>query len=277
MEDGLPRFVRWVIASVVAIVILTATFAMSTVAVPVGQEAVLIMRPYFFGQTGCYERAVKPGREFVWWTTYSVPVNVQPVQYKVHFDDLMSSDGVPLDFDAIVRLQVTDSVKLICTFGQNWYGNNVGAEFANRVRQSVRKHGMNETAINTAAIEEIDNEISTAMEKYIADAKLPIKLIQVTVGKANPPDAIKTQRVETAAQQQRALTEGQRKLAEDARLAAEQARAKADNAYRDQIGFTPEQYLRYKNIQMMETVCRGKPNCTFLVGGDVAPVVNVAR
>ena len=31
-----------------------------------------------------------------------------PQQHGIHFDDLMSSDGVPLDFDAVVRLQVTN-------------------------------------------------------------------------------------------------------------------------------------------------------------------------
>jgi hypothetical protein len=39
----------------------------------------------------------------------------------------MSSDGVPLDFDAVIRLQVTDSVRLIANFGEKWFESNVGA------------------------------------------------------------------------------------------------------------------------------------------------------
>jgi hypothetical protein len=35
------------------------------------------------------------------------------------------------------------------------------------------------------------------MTDYIAQAKLPLKLIDVTVGRANPPDSIKSQRIET--------------------------------------------------------------------------------
>ena len=45
------------------------------------------------------------------------------------------------------------------------------------------------------------------------------------MGRANPPDSIKNQRIETAAQEQRANAEKQRKLAEDQRKEAEQARA----------------------------------------------------
>ena len=204
-------------------------------------------------------------------------INMQPLQFQVHFDDLMSSDGVPLDFDAVERLQITDSVLLIKNFGPKWYENNVEKEFSNRVRQAVRKHGMNETAISTVAIDAIDTEVSQAMEKYLVDAKLPVKLVQVTVGKANPPDAIKNQRIATAEQQQRALTEQQKKLAEDQREQAELSRAKADNAYRNAMTLSAEQFLRLETIKMQRDVCAGG-HCTFvLTDGKITPIVDTKR
>ena len=85
----------------------------------------------------------------------------------------------------------------------------------------------------------------------------------MTVGRANPPDAIKNQRVETAAQEQRVQTEKQIKLAEDQRKSAEESRAAADNAYRQAIGLSPEQYVQLKRIEMELKVCTdGK--CTFI-------------
>jgi len=240
-----------------------------------GYEAVLVQKPWIFGHGGVADEPVSTGLSFVAFTTSPVYVNMQPLQYQVHFDDLMSADGVPLDFDAVIRLQITDSVKLIKHFGPRWYENNVEKEFANRVRQAVRRHGMNETAINTSAIEAIDLEVSEAMTAYVESAQIPVKLIQITVGKANPPDSIKSQRIETAAQQQRQLTEQQRKLAEDQRKDAEASRAKADNAYRESVGLNSEQFLRLEQIKMMEEVC-GKGGCTFLVGASsVTPVMNV--
>jgi regulator of protease activity HflC (stomatin/prohibitin superfamily) len=161
---------------------------------------------------------------------------MQPRQFELKFDDLMTSDGVPLGFDSKILLQVDDSVGLIKNFGPNWYENNIEAEFSNRVRQAVRKHGMNETAISTTAIDAIDAEVTGAMQSYIANAHLPVHLIRVIIGKANPQDSIKNQRVETAAQEQRQQTEVQRTLAENARKNAETARAIADNAYRQSLG-----------------------------------------
>jgi regulator of protease activity HflC (stomatin/prohibitin superfamily) len=240
-----------------------------------GEEAVLIRQPWFFGAGGVVAEPVAPGLRWVAWTTDHVMVNMQPQQFGVHFEDLMSSDGVPLDFDAVLRLQVTNSVRLISEFGTDWFNRNVAAEFQNRVRQSVRKHGMNETAISTVAIEEIDDEVTVAMEEYLIDADLPLNLIQVTVGRANPPDAVKDQRVATATEQQRQLTEQQRKIAEDARLEAERSRAAADNAYRNSLGLSPAQFISLEAINMQRAACTGGTTCTFVLNGSALPTISV--
>lgn len=256
-------------AWVLSLVVLAGCHAVSP---DFGEEAVLIRQPWIFGSGGVVETPVQPGLKWTAFTTDHVIVNMQPQQFGVHFEDLMSSDGVPLDFDAVIRLQVTNSVRLINDFGVNWFERNVQAEFMNRVRQSVRKHGMNETAINTAAVEEIDEEVTGTMEEYLVQADLPIRLIQVTVGRANPPDAIKDQRVATATEQQRQLTEQQRKLAEDARLEAERSRAAADNAYRNSLGLSPSQFIALEAIDMQREVCAAG-NCTFVVGDGAVPLI----
>ena len=136
-----------------------AAFALSgcrTVSPDAGHEAVLIAKPLIFGHGGIDSEPVKTGLSITALTTESIYVNMQPMQFTEHFDDLMSSDGVPLDFDSVLRLQITSSVDLIRNFGDKWYDNNVKAEYRNRVRQAVRKHGMNETAINTQAVDAID-------------------------------------------------------------------------------------------------------------------------
>jgi SPFH domain / Band 7 family len=259
---------------------LVTGFPFHSVAPNAGQEAVLIDKPFAFGHGGVRGVPVKTGRTWVWFSTSHEMVNMLPQQHQVHFDDLMSSDGVPLDFDAVIRLQVTDSVKIISTFGPKWYDNNVEKEFANRVRQSVRKHGMNETAISSVAIDDIDREITEAMNDYLKKAEIPVKLVQVTVGKANPPDSVKSQRIETAAQEQRINTERQRKLAEDSRLAAEQSRAAADNGYRNALGLSISEFLTLEAVKMQRDVCgKEKSSCTFVVGSGAqpVPVVNVGK
>ena len=238
-----------------------------------GQEAVLTRYPFVFGSGGVVDSPATTGRNWVWFTTEPTYVDIRPQQFAMQFEDIMSADGVPLDFNAVVRLQVTNSVRLIEGFGAQWFEQNVAIEFQNRVRQAVRKHGMNETAISTEAIDDIDAEVTEEMENYIRDAQLPLRLVQVTVGRANPPDAVETQRVETATQQQRQLTENERRLAEDSRLAAEQSRALADNAYRNSLGLSPAQFVALQEIEMQREVCAIEASrCIFVPQGALVNV-----
>lgn len=257
---------------IVAFLLTISLVGCSSVAPDVGHQAVLIAKPVFFGKGGVEPKPVMSGRTFIALTTVPIDVDMQPMQAEVKFDDLMSSDGVPLSFDAILRLQVTDSVALIRDFGVDWYAVNIEREFSNLVRQQVRQHGMNETAISTVAIESIDTQVKAGLSNYIKQTHLPLNLIDVTVGKANPPDAIKTQRIETASQQQRIRTEGQIKLAEDARKEAEQSRAEADNAYRNAMSLSPEQFIQLQRINMEKDACL-KNHCTFIVGSS-SPIVD---
>jgi regulator of protease activity HflC (stomatin/prohibitin superfamily) len=243
-----------------------------------GHEVVLIEKPLVFGHGGVNSKPVTTGRTFAVWTTDGIDVYMQPKKYDVELHDTMTKDGVPITFHAIMVLKVTDSVTLIKSFGPDWYSNNLEEPFRTMVRQSVRKRGMNETAISTTALDEIDREIRDQLIQFIKEKNLPVELVTMTVGRANPPDSVKNQRIETATQEQRIMTEQQKKLAEDQRKAAETSRADADNAYREAMHLSPEQFLRLETIKMQHEVCgeKGKATCTFIQNG-VAPVYNLNK
>src|SRR5215469_12885922 len=109
MGANMKLFARAALIAVVAFQAASCTRA----APDAGEEGVLISKPWFFGHGGVESEPVKTGLSFVAWTTGVVYVNVMPQMVKEHFDDLMSKDGVPLSFDAYVKLQVTDSVVLV--------------------------------------------------------------------------------------------------------------------------------------------------------------------
>src|SRR5579864_1517532 len=243
-----------------------------------GHEIVLVKKPLIFGHGGVDSEPVKTGLTVAAITTQGVDVYVQPLKYETQLDDTMTQDGVPISFHAIMVLKVTDSVSLIKNFSPDWYKNNLEEPFKTMVRQAVRKHGMNETAISTTALDAIDAEIRDQIVAFIKEKSLPVKLVTMTVGKANPPDAVKNQRVETATQEQRIQTEKQTNLAEDQRQQAEQSRANADNAYREAMHLSPEQFIQLETINMQRQVCgdKGKANCTFIQNG-ATPVYNLGK
>lgn len=259
-------------------IFLPALASCSVYAPDAGHEVVLVEKPWFFGHGGVDPEPVKTGRTWAAVTTEGVDVYMQPQRFEEALDDTMSADGVPLGFHAIITLQVLDSVDLIKNFGSNWYQNNVEQEFAQLVRQAVRKRGMNEVAIQSTAIDAIDNEVRNNLIDFLKEKKLPVQIVTMTVGRANPPDAIKNQRIETAAQEQRVQTEIQIRMAEDQRKGAETSRAAADNAYRQALGLTPEQFIELSRINMQREVCgpNGKGTCTFIQNG-ATPVYNLRQ
>jgi hypothetical protein len=255
-------------------VILTA--ACSSVAPNAGEEAVLIHKPMLFGHGGVNDAPVRTGRAYVAWTTDHVIVNMQPVAFQQAFDDMNSSDGVPLDFNAQMTLVVTDSVRMVRQFGSDLrlvYSNNIAKEFESLTRKAVRNHA--EAQIATTAIDQIDNDVEQGIRAHLKMIGIPFALREITVGKANPPDSIEAQRIETAAQRQRKNTETERNLAEIARKTAEESRASADRAYNDNIGITETQNVELKKTQMISDAC-AKGGCTFIMGGSgITPLLQL--
>lgn len=270
------------IVGVVAMV--GALSACSTVQPDAGHEAVLVRKPLIFGSGGVDATPVKTGLKYVAFTTRGIDVNMQPRRIDAEFTDLMTSDGVPIDFHAVITLQVIDSVRLVRDFGADagpdgvpgFWTRNLDQPFRTAVRDAVKMHGMNEMAIQATAADEVDRNVTEHLLRIVKETNVPVKVLDVSMGRANPPDAILHQRVETAAQEQRINTEKQKKLAEDQRKMAEESRAAADQAYNQKMGLNTEQYVALQAIQMQRDVC-GKGTCTFIYGANATPLLNLRQ
>lgn len=267
---------------VLSLVALVVSVGCGTVAPNAGHEAVLVRKPLVFGRGGVDPTPVKTGLKYVAFTTSGVDVNMQPIRIDVEFDDLMTSDGVPIDFHSVITIQITDSVKLVRDFGADrgqdgvwgFWMRNLEQPYRTAVRDAVKAHGMNEMAIQATAAEDVDQKVTDHLIAILKETGVPVKVLDVSLGRANPPDAILHQRVETAAQEQRINTEKQKKLAEDQRKMAEESRAAADLAYNQKMGLNTEQYVALQAIEMQRAVC-SKGGCTFLFGGNATPLINL--
>jgi hypothetical protein len=266
-------------------VILGCCLAGCSAAAPdAGHEAVWVMKPMLFGHGGVDPVPVKTGRSYGAITSSAVDVSMLPQRVDMEFDDMMTKSGVPVSFHVVATFRVIDSVKLVTSFGAdrddrgNWgfWDRNVDQPLRTAVRDAVKQRDMQEMAISQTAADAVGQEVSTAANEIIEKSGIPIVFTAMNVGRVNPPDAIKNQRIATAEQEQRAITEQQTKLAEDQRKAAETSRAAADNAYRQAMQLSPDQFLQLERIKMQREVCATQgSNCTFFIGGGVTPVREV--
>ena len=101
----------------------------------------------------------------------------------------------------------------------------------------------------------------------VAELKMPVRILEISLGKAKPNPKILEQMNETAAQQQRLLTLEQARLAEVKRKEEQTAKAEADNAYRNTIGLSAEEYVRLQLADKLVAACREAKECVLVPQG----------
>ena len=101
-------------------------------------------------------------------------------------------------FHAVISYIVTDSVKLVRDFGADmgqpgapgFWIRNLDQPFRTAVRDSVQKHGMNEMAIMATAADAVDLEVTNLPLTIVKETGVPVKILDVSMGRANPPDGL---------------------------------------------------------------------------------------
>lgn len=272
----------------IALVVVGVIFAMIFIAnlqrikVEAGTEVVLVDQPkltFFFGNGGVRPEPLQAGSKWLFASTRGIPYDVRPVQYDEIFDDVadgtITSDNIPIDFHAYIKIRPIpgETPNLHVDYGDLWYHNNVRQEFRTAVRNEVAQVSM--TVLTTRQLNAdgddilglIQTRVLEGMRAFVLDRGIEVEVQEVIVGKATPPASILNALAETASQQQRAKTETERAKAEDQRLNAETARAEADNAYRNSIGLSPEQFVSLEIGKMqLDAVRSCTGGCTVIVG-----------
>ncbi len=235
-----------------------------------GKEAVLVDQPWVFGEGGVRNDTVKGGtREYTWLSTKDIAVIVTPQQRQINFDDFASKDNILLDFSASIQYRITNPPVMVKEFGDNWFENNLAAQFTAIVRDQVKANSMTDLMSNPATAKNVDDKVTDAVNALVKENKIPIQVINVTLGRARPNENVLAQMNDTAAQQQRVKTLTAAVLAEEERKKEQEAKADADNAYRAKMGLTPEQYLVREIAEINATACReAKGGCTVVPTGS---------
>ncbi|MCW6598623.1 SPFH domain-containing protein [Yersinia ruckeri] len=246
----------------------------SVIAEP-GQEVVLVDNPYFFGHSGPRAETLKEGRILVWNTTKAYKVDVTPQTQHVEFNDLSIKNNYLLDFDSSIQYRVTDPVVLIKEFRTNWFENNVARQYSQIVRNAVKDKDISDMMSNSEVTNAIDAQITTEIRDLVAKSKLPIEIIGISLGKAQPEKKVLDSMNQTAIQQQRKKTLVASEEAEKQRKTEQAAKAEADQEYQKKMGLNTEQFVQLKAIEAYSEACKVSKNCILMQGGNATPVVSV--
>lgn len=304
----------WGIFAAVIAVISIGGYLTTMATVKPGHVGVLVDKPVLFGHGGVRPDVMETGRGNLWWTTELVEMSTAPHTIKAHIDDMMSKNRVPLDFDVAITIELGEpkgaaelqkrfNAGVVTAFSRimmpgldlnTLTATNPSGEFMSFLRDQVREYHMDEFMIaqkadgqHSDASKDVERLTLEYMNKFLKDAKVPIRVTNVALGRANPPEGVKASMERTAEQVQLQTTERERAEAQRQRKVAETASAEADAAQQAKLGFTNEQFLRKLELEVMQKICGSSskemkdnkpgtgPNCTFIIGGAVAPVIPV--
>lgn len=247
----------------------------NAVSVDPGTESVLVDKPYLFGHGGVRPDPVKEGRIITWASTSDINIVMTPLTVHVAFDDFSSKDNILLDFDTALQYRVIDSVKLVEKYGADaWFKNNVQSQYASIVREAVKGQTMGDMMSSPSTATTVDKEVTDAIRALVKDRGLPVEILDVTLGRARPNEDVLKQMNETAAQQQRSKTLFAATQAEQQRAQEQAARAEADNAYRNKLGMTIEQYSAVTIAGINADACKAAKTCIVAPTGTSVLVGN---
>jgi regulator of protease activity HflC (stomatin/prohibitin superfamily) len=237
-----------------------------------GDVAVYQDRPYLFGHEGIRAEVLTEGRDVTWPSTTIIYVTTAPQTLHVAFQDLSSMDNILLDFDTSVQLRIVDAADTLKRFGPRWWENNVVSPYNSIVRKAVKSEKMAQMMSDPAAAEKVDQEVTEQLRALIKASGIRVEVMAVNLGKAKPNENVLTQMNNTAAEQQRNLTLVAATIAEQQRKLEQEAKADADNAYRNKMGLSPEQYLARQLAEIQADACKKAAAC-YLVPQGTSVVV----
>ncbi|MBM3261131.1 hypothetical protein FJY93_01795 [Candidatus Kaiserbacteria bacterium] len=255
-----------------------------------GHVGVFKYQPYFFGSGGLDPQVTTgPARVYTWRSTTTLPVRAAPSTLSIHVDDLTSHDRIPLDFDIAITFFLADPAKapaMIEHFGGGTEttfhtlvlqktGETITGELMSFLRNEVRHYhsqvfiaAQNEDGTESDGASRVEVNTRTYINEFLAkNGAGMIKVANIALGRANPPENVRNQIAATTAQAQQVKTEQERRRAANEREETEKAVAAADLAYIKKLGLTNDQFIAFKTLDAIRSVCQSGVTCVLTVPG----------
>jgi hypothetical protein len=221
-----------------------------------GEEGVFIKKPLLFGKGGVDNNALTAGSEWKVFTTDYVIYSVINTKYSETLDDVATNETTPVDMNAhlFLRIKAGKSPVIHENYGPKWYDNNIKEVFRKYIKDFVSRYNMITLVSDREIYDEIEPVIKQQMTDYIAELsktkEFPIEVVNVVVDKAMPNEGVREELNNTAIYMQQKNTELMKQEMQTARKKTEQLRALADKEYQITMGFTPQQFIALRGLEL---------------------------
>jgi Membrane protease subunits, stomatin/prohibitin homologs len=259
------------------VLMLVATFAITScyrVTPNAGEESVLIYQPYLFGHGGVDSVPISTGSTWCVVTTDHKEFPITPITITEDFTNMIPSDNTPVSFSVYLKVQIQkgNTPALYKNFSADWYNHSLQPSFRTMVRDKASAFKMFDLASKREISSQLEKDIFADISKYAKGIKIPVDILQVSIGAITPPDQVLTETKNTAAQNQSILTQQARANAELSRKQAEINKAIADKAYQQEMNMSVDQYLHLRQLEIEKEkveLIKDNKNATIIFGQNL--------
>lgn len=255
-----------------AIMVLTSCYRVSPDG---GQESVLIYKPFFFGHGGVDSVPVSAGATWCAPTTDHVEFPIIPQDIEYEQNNVMTKDNTPLDVYSDFKYQIIkgSTPELYEKFGSDWFNQSISSVFYSMIRNKCSQYKMFDLASDRSLVNNVEQNIYDSISLYTKQQGIPINILQIVLTEITPPQEVLNETKKTAAQNQNVLTEQARAQSELARKQADINKAIADQAYQQQMGMSIDQYLKLRELELIEN----NPKASIIFTTGIQPTYNTNK
>lgn len=266
--------IKFLLFAVLAMIATMNFTSCTTVDPNPGEVAVLVDKPYFFGDGGVRQEVWGTGRQYTWPSTSYILYKTAPATYEEHFENVVTKDNNPINFSAYIKIEVLgDSAwYLHSKFLEDWYKSNISPRFRTMVRDNASPYEMFQLTSQREILVKIEEKLKNDMIKYCAHIKIPVIVSEVNIGSVQPQPEVLKEIAETAAKVQNQKTQIAEGKSQDERKVAEEKRAIADMAYKNKMGLTNDQFIQLETLKMYNNAAG--EGSTFIFGNVPGVTIN---
>lgn len=184
------KVVGGVVAAIIVLCAVIYFTCMKTVEVEEGWVAVLIDKPYMFGQDGVRPEPIKSGTFTVWKSTsvISIKMGQQLTSFRtVHVRakdlgrDPRAYRGDTFDVTVDIRHQVTDPIALALDSSEHWFKDNIDSSFRDRVAQEYAAYTRAQMNDFPSFSKKMNASLLQDFNEELSKAGIPMRVLDVRV------------------------------------------------------------------------------------------------
>jgi len=222
-------------------------FLVKRTVLEVGEEAVIIKKPWFWGEKGVEKKSISTGTI---WSVFSTEIKILSLKaftIDESFNELYTIDNIPLtlNLSLLFKNREGGGAVLFKKFGNSkeWYQNFLRLPLKNSLKMAIKQELYADVVEKSDIVAKIKEDIIFGVKDLLQKQAIPVEILDITFNSIKPPQEV----VDIAIKSE---IEKEKLDIQNLRVDRERVKAKADRVYMKMMNMSVNEYLKMKKLEI---------------------------